>query len=162
MNILLALVIALSCTTTFAADNWKLTAVLGNDKPVGYVYHTSSMGTQTNPVNKSYSGLRLICSLKGGEPVVALYWNNGMNIREEILVTVIADNKATVHPTLWGSEGDLLFRNVAESKELLALIKTSKVVKFQWMAGAASQYTTAFNVAGINLSDFNAKCKTEL
>ena len=161
MNILPLLLIAFSCVTAHAADNWKLSSVLANDKPVGYIYHTSSMGTQTNPPSKSYSGLRLICSLKGGEPAVALYWKNGMNLREDTRVTVTADNRAAT-PTTWGSDSDLLFRNISESRDLLTLIKTSKTIKFQWMVGPSSQYTTAFNVSGIDLSDFNAKCKTEL
>lgn len=161
MNILPLLFIAFSCVTANAAENWKLTSVLANNKPVGYVYHTSSLGTQTNPPSKSYSGLRFICSLKGGEPVVALYWNSGMILREDVQVTVTADNRP-INPATWGSDGDLLFRNISESHELLALIKTSKIVKFQWTTGLASQYTTAFNVAGIDLSGFNTKCKTEL
>lgn len=66
------------------AGGWTFTKVETPNKSIaGFIYHTESVGTQTNGsrVIKSVTGLRLVCAgpefvTQGKEvPLIAIYWN---------------------------------------------------------------------------------------
>ena len=157
--ILTILLIFLSTTCVAGQSNWKMSPIQGKDQLAGYIYHTSAVGRQSDVTKKIFTSLRLICSLKGGAPIVALYWNAGMYASEDVIVSITADGKEVGQPTHWVNDNGLLYRNISELPELMEVLGTGKIIKFQWISNDTIQYMTAFSVSGIDLADFNTKCK---
>ncbi len=77
-KLFLLFALAISTMSAHAADNWKLSDILGT----GYIYYTAATATIDSTVrSKVYSRLEFICSLKGGEPMVAIFLDKGINAR---------------------------------------------------------------------------------
>ncbi len=160
MRIILTTLLIFLSTTCFAVQpNWRMSPVQGKDQLAGYIYHTSAVGRQSDVTKKIFTSLRLICSLKGGAPIVALYWNSGLYTNEDVIVSITAEGKEVGQPATWTNDNGLLYRNIADSSELMEALGTGKIIKFQWVTNDTTQYMTAFSVSGIDLADFNTKCK---
>ncbi len=159
MKKLLTLLTLSYCMTTNASAAWTLAAIPNKEQPVGYIYYRNAIGTHGN--TKSFTSLRFICSLKGGEPIVGLFWDN-LNTSNDTLITTYANNTIITQPVFWVNEGNLLFKNMSDAGDLIGAIKAGKIVKFQWTANDTTQYVTAFNTSGADFTDFNTKCKVQL
>ncbi len=148
-----------------AADPpWSLRKVLSDKTPVGYIYYTAAIGTiDSRPVQKSVTGLRLLCSLTGGSPVIAIYWN-GTNFDGTEYISIEVDGRVISSPQMWRQEQNLTFRNLDESRLLLQELRIGRVVKFSWTGKNGIKRTTMFSLAGFNanLAEFASACKISL
>lgn len=156
MKKLLALIVITFCSIAHA--EWRLATVYGKDSPVGYIYYTSAVGTTEK--EKLSTRLQFICSLKGGEPIVSVYWEKNIESNGEVVVSFVADNSVPV-VTSWTNDGELLFKPLAAAPKLINAVKTSKIIKFR-AQGTNTGYTTAFNVSGADFTEFNTKCSTNI
>ena len=164
--------LALSVSATAFAQavpdpTWTLSPVTGGkDKVVvGYIYHTAAIGTMDSPkVQKAVTGLRLVCSMKGGMPVIAIYWNGSNFNGPEYITTEIDGKMFGTAPEQWQQEYNLTYRNIEESSALMAAIRTGKNIKFSWMGKDAVRRTTMFSLSGYQtkLADFGTACKVSL
>lgn len=156
MKSLLPILALLVSTSTFAAP-WTLVPIAGKDATVGYIYHTDATGTRTDgkPV-KEFTSLRFICSLKGGDPVISVFWNGASNYGSQMMVHVQSAKQN--ESLMWDTDNNLVYRTVQESGSIIQILKNNKLVKFQWAVGN-TQYITSFNSDGLDLTDFDAKCK---
>jgi hypothetical protein len=156
MKKLLALIILTVCSLAHA--EWRLAAVYGKEVPVGYIYYTSAVGTAGK--EKLETRLQFICSLRGGEPIVSIFWEKTIDTNGEVVVSFVPDN-APLMITSWTNDGELVYKPTASSPKVINAVKTARIVKFQ-MQGNNITYSTAFNVTGVDFTEFNAKCGTQL
>ena len=155
-NLLLAVILVFS-NSVYA---WKLTPVMSKDQPVGYIYSSDAEGTQISNTKKtSFTSIRFICSLKGGEPIIALLWAKGLNSLPETTINVFSDNKLIMQDSLWFRDETLLYKNINDSPDIITVVKNSRTVKFQFKGIDSETFITGFNTAGFDLTDFNTKCK---
>lgn len=144
---------------------WNLKEVIDKDKSViGYVYSTAAIGTMaSNPVQKSITNLRLICSLKDSSPIIAIYWKGAVGNGDRY-VTAEVDGKIIGNgPRKWERDGPLTYRNLNESPLLLQSLRTGRQVKFTWESNSGPKRTTMFTLYGFNsnFSKFNSDCKIQ-
>jgi hypothetical protein len=147
------------------ALGWNVSEVLGKDKtPVGYIYHSSAVGTQVGTkTEKVITGLRLVCSIKSSEgPAIALYWN-GMFGNTPQSVDVKVDGRKIAQSTPWDQDGPLLFRKIADSQELMQGLKTGRAVSFEWTQSGVKR-TTVISLKDFNsgFGEFKTSCKTQI
>lgn len=167
----LASIFALSAMAQ--SSDWKLTTVPGADRvTVGYIYHTSAVGTQVGAkTEKVVTGLRLVCTAPGftanknSEPIIAVYWNTMTGSTPQFLdIKVDGRQVGTGQETKWDQDGPLLLRTIDSSRTLLQSIKTGNRISFQWTGTDAVRRTTIFDLRDFrsNLSEFNTICKTQI
>lgn len=162
MKKILTFILFFIANIAIAAPNWKLATVTGKDLPVGYIYYTDAMGILSGPTQKkSFTSLRFICSLKGGDPILGIVWDGGIYSNSDLLVSVSTD-ATNIQPTFWINETDIIYKPMIEIGDIIKLFKTSKYIKFQWVSSDTTVYTTTFNVSGFDLTNFNTKCKLQL
>ena len=154
-KLLLLLILAIS-TVAHAADNWKLSDVVG----AGYIYYTAATATIDGTVrNKVYSRLEFICSTKGGgESIVAIFLDKGIDAKENLIVSTFIDNKMLDTPAVWTNTADMVYRPVSEVPELVKAVKVGKTAKFLWHGNNNTIYITAFNISGFDFANFTTKC----
>jgi len=167
-KLLFALILVVSSSAAMAGFNsWELTEVRDtNHVPVGYVYSINSTGTASfgDKTTKSITSLRLICSLKGGNPIFAIYWNKRIG-PNTLVPTVTVDGTQPVldEPTVWVRDGGkLVYRDLYKSQNLLKAAKTGKELSFEIRDDMSVFYKTTFLLSGFDYTDFNTKCKTQL
>ena len=165
-NLFVGLVAALAMSAAMAENTgWKIQRVpeRTNSPAVGYMYETYAIGTQNGPgAKKNVTALRLICSVSINKPLIAIYWNTMVGDKPQSVE--IRANRKTISPRiLWEQDGPLLMRSVAESTELIQLLKTSKDINFMWVDTNAVRRTTIFDLKDFNshLSEFNTYCDTK-
>jgi hypothetical protein len=156
MKKLLTLLLLALCSIAHA--EWHLATVYGKDSPAGYIYYTSAVGTTDN--EKLSTRLQFICSLKGGVPIVSIYWDKNIEANGEVVVSFVTDSSATTI-TSWTNDGELLYKPLASAPKVINAVKTGKIIKFR-AQGTSTSYTTAFNVTGVDFTEFNAKCGTNI
>jgi hypothetical protein len=167
----LASIFALSAMAQ--SSDWKLTAVPGPDRgTVGYIYHTSAVGTQIGAkAEKIVTGLRLVCTATGftanknSEPVIALYWNTMTGSTPQFLGIKVDSRQVGVgQETRWVQDGPLLLRTIEESSTLLQSMKTGNKISFEWTGTDAVRRSTIFDLRDFrsNLNEFNTVCKTQI
>jgi hypothetical protein len=163
MKKLLAAILISGTVIVANSATWVLSEVKdSNMQPVGYIYHTSAIGTRagTKP-EKVITGLRFICSLKGGTPIIGLFIDNGIHIENSISIVSSIDDSQDKSLS-WVVDGNLLYRYVYDSPVLISSIKTGKIIKFRWYANDVTKFTTAFSIAGSDFTEFNSKCKAQI
>jgi hypothetical protein len=151
-------------------SDWKLSAVPGYDKvTVGYIYHTSAVGTAQSgtKIEKFVTGLRLVCaesptpSSGNSQPVIAIFWDRMIgNMAQNVEVSVDGSNQEI----RWDQDGTLLLRSVSESKALIQSMKTGNKISFRWTGTDSIKRTTMFDLRTFrsDLSEFNKVCKTQI
>lgn len=167
---LFAFAIATSVSAQPAA--WNIAEVTGKDNSVvGYIYHTSAVGTQVGAkTEKVVSGLRLVCSTKGfmamkeADPIIAIFWNGMFGNIPEAVMTEVDGKAIRLVPSPWEHDGQILYRKTSESRELIQALKTGRTVTFQWTSQDATKRKTTFSLQGFNsqFSEFTASCKTQI
>lgn len=161
----------ISMSAAAQTTTWNISEVSGkNAEILGYIYHTSTVGTQIGAKTKKViSGLRLVCSTKGysamatSEPIVAIFWQ-GMFGNTPTAVSAEVDKKPIrLVPTLWDHDGQILYRNFSDSAELIQALKTGRNVTFSWEGNDSVKRKTVFSLRDFNsqLSEFNALCNTK-
>ena len=156
------------------SGGWKLTKVESPNKFVaGFIYHTESVGTQTNGgrVTKAVTGLRLVCSgpdyvaQKTDVPIIAIYWNTMAGGSQQSL-NVRVDGKVVElgQAQQWNQDGQLLYRTLDESRALIQAMKLGRSVSFEWAGTDGSKRQTIFNLSDFksDLAEFNESCKTQI
>jgi hypothetical protein len=156
MKKLFTLILVAFCSLVHA--EWHLAAVYGKDIPVGYIYYTSAVGTTDK--EKLATRLQFICSLKGGDPIVSIFWEKNIEANGEVVVSFVTDNSVPVI-TSWTNDGELLYKPLSSAPKVINSVKTGRIIKFR-AQGTNTSYTTAFNVSGVDFTEFNAKCGTQL
>lgn len=149
---------------------WNLSEVPAKDKSVaGYIYHSSAVGTQVGTkTEKAVTGLRLVCSTKEyvamreSDPIIAIYWN-GMFGNGTQMVGVKVDGKTIQMSTPWEQDGPVLFRRIADSKELMQGLRTGRSVSFEWESDSTKR-TTIISLKDFNtgFSEFKTSCKAQI
>lgn len=164
---ILALVAATNVSAQVAA--WNISEIKGKDNSVvGYIYHTSAVGTQVrNKPEKIVSGLRLVCSTKTwtsneSDSIIAVYWN-GMFGNTNQKVDVKVDGRTIALPSNWDQDNQIVFRKISESAELVQALKTGRNVTFSWDGTDSTKRVTTFSLRDFNqkFSEFNNSCKTQ-
>lgn len=169
-NLFVLLSAAFAMSAMAQASDWKLTTVPGYDKgTVGYIYHTSAVGTaQTGSKTEKYvTGLRLVCSasdvvLDGNkQPVIAIFWDRMIGSMPQNVEVKVDGSSQEIR---WDQDGTLLLRSVSESKALIQSMKTGNKISFQWTASDSVRRTTMFDLRTFrsDLSEFNKVCKTQI
>lgn len=161
---------ALTLSAIAQTSDWKLTAVPGYDKgTVGYIYHTSAVGTAQSGtrIEKFVTGLRLVCAESlispngNNQPVIALFWDRMIGSMPQT-VEVKVDNSS--QEIRWDQDGPLLLKPISESKTLIQSMKTGNKISFQWTGPDSIRRTTMFDLRTFrsDLSEFNKVCKTQI
>ena len=161
-NQLIAILMLVATSITNAANQWALAEITNETRPAGYIYHISAIGERTidNKISKVVSGLRFICSLHGGEPIIAIMAGNSKFIDNSIVVDIMVDNSTTI-PLNWLVDGNIVFRQLSETIPLIDTIKTGKIIKLRWQSSDKTRFTTAFDISGLNFTEFNSKCRSQ-
>lgn len=162
----LALTLTTSAFSQTTNTGWTLSEIKDKEKTtVGFIYHTAAIGTaETKPVQKSVTGLRLVCSTRGGSPAIAIYWN-GTNFSGPESVTTEVDGKPFGNSSQeWRQDTNLTYRELDESRHLLQALRTGRTVKFSWTGKDSVRRATMFSLSGFNsrLSEFSTACKVSL
>ena len=152
------------------ALEWTLSEISAKEKTVaGYIYHSSAVGTQTGTkTEKSVTGLRLVCStreyvaMRESDPIIAIYWN-GMFGNGSHTVTVKVDGRAVQMVTSWEQDGPVLFRKIADSKELMQGLLTGRSVRLEWESASVKR-VTVISLKGFNtgFNEFKTSCRTQI
>lgn len=155
------------CTSAYA-QKWELTEITSKDKSVvGYIYHTSTIGTQTGPkTEKVISGLRLVCSLKSqGTPLVVIFWDKMLGIGPQILRIKI-DSKEFVESSKyqWMQDGNILVREINESQSLFLALKNARSFSINWTSNDNITRTSIFDVSAMSsqISNFATVCNASI
>ena len=172
-NILLGIIIACFSATVLAKDgDWHITEVKSTDNViVGYIYHSSSVGTQSGTeTKKMVSSLRLVCTGKPpaqgkNDPLIVIFWNTMVGDKTQN-IEIIFDKKINKYGTkyIWKQEGPLLIRSIIESKELIQSLKNNKTLYITWTDSRGIRRTTMFDLINFNFrfAEFNKLCNTDL
>lgn len=156
-NLIAIVLITFSCIVN---AKWDMSSVYGKDQPLGYIYHTSSVGTQGNSqTQKVLTSLRFVCSAKTNDVILTIVWS-GINLNESVFVRTTIDNRL-VNESEWAGDEVLIYKNISDVDDIIRQMKMGKTIKFVWVYKSVS-YVTAFQLAGLDLGDFNSKCKTQL
>ena len=137
------------------ASGWIMTTIHNKNTPVGIIYYINAIGT--HGASKSLTSLRLICSLTNNEQIIGVYWDK-LQGREDIVVSTYVDNKLIGIPIVWDNDISLLFKPTTEVNNIMEALSSGRLIKFQWNTDS-TQFTTAFNLTGVDLANFNAKCR---
>lgn len=142
---------------------WVLSEVKDNNMlPVGYIYHTSAIGTRTGAKHeKVITSLRFICSLKGGQPIIGLFIDNGIHAENNVSIISSVDDSQDKSLS-WVVDGNLLYRYAYDSPVLISSIKLGEIIKFRWYANDVTKFTTAFSIADADFTEFNSKCSSQI
>ena len=148
------------------SDNWHSEVVPGEGvNPIGFIYYTGALGTKVlNKKEKTDTALEFICSYTGDAPVMSIFWR-GYLAKDDVTINTFIDNKLFNAPTKWSVDGELIYIDLVKSTELIKQLKNARTVRFQWSVGEVQEtasYSVAFNMTGVDFSDFNAKCNTLL
>jgi hypothetical protein len=148
--------------------DWNITEVLAKDKTVsGYIYHTGAVGTQIGvKAERMITSLRLVCTAKSSSPAsVAIFWDTMKGNSPQYLEMRTEKTEFTAKQFIqWEQDGPLLIRSAPESKMLVQMLKTNKLIGFTWLDTNSIRRTTMFDLKGFNahLTEFNALCKTDI
>lgn len=168
------LFVLLSAAFTMSAmaqtSDWKLSAVPGYDKnTVGYIYHTSAVGTAQSGtrIEKFVTGLRLVCAETlvspngNNQPIIALFWDRMIGSMPQ---TVEVKVDGSIQEIRWDQDGPLLLRSISESRTLIQSMKTGNKISFQWTGPDSVRRTTLFDLRNFrsDLAEFNKVCKTQI
>jgi hypothetical protein len=156
MKKLLSLLMLVFCSVVHA--DWRMVTIYSKYIPAGYIYYTSAIGSVDK--EKVNTRLQFICSLKGGDPIVSVFWEKNIEAGSEVTLSVATDNSIPINYT-WAVDGELILSPLLSSHKLINTIKSGKIVKFK-MQGTKVAYLTAFNVSGVDFTEFNTMCSTNV
>lgn len=150
-------------TSAFAQASWTL-----RDTPDGQgtVYRTEVYGTSTRDKNtrRSRVALTLACS-PALRPILMIQWE-GLQGYGNRTINYSIDGRSTPGGAsfVMRQEGDILYRDLESSRELLQSMKSGSTLTVDWVGLDQTRYLTVFNLSTFrsNLSEFNKKCKTEV
>lgn len=169
----LATLFSLLAFTTLAAaqQQWNITDVRKKTgELVGHIYHTSSVGTQVGAKTEKFvTGIRLVCTTKrylamgNPDPIIAIYWNTMAGENTETVFIEI-DGKSVSDPLNWYQDGQILFRNLSDSHNLIQAMKSGKTMKVYWTSSDAVRRSSVFDIRTFNakIAEFNTSCNTKL
>lgn len=137
-------------------ESWKLTEIKNTQQePVGYIYHTESIGKDTSG-KKYVTGLRFICSSKSSNnAILAVFWQGG--IQDEIQSLEIKIDNKIIRSDQWNTEGPLLIKSFDSLQTLLKQMSAGKNLGFSWEANGL-KYQTLFTLRGYDISKFKKIC----
>lgn len=170
MKKILVAVASMMAFSVYAAP-WTLSAIPDLKKEtVGYIYHTSAVGTQvTKSVSKKVvAGLRMICTapnlVRPGDayaPLIAIFWD-GLNEINPTSITLQVDRSTSVNmqDTNWLPYNQLLVRNMSNSELLVNSMKSGKTLHASWTGANATTYKVIFDLNGFDdqLDSFKNSC----
>ncbi len=167
MKTFIGLVLALASTVAFAQSaEWKLSEIKDKgNTPVGYIFHSYAVGTEVGNGkvgNKTVTGLRLICSVKGpAAPTIAVYWDAPMSQESSQVLMWVVDSKTVRSSVEWKQDGKILYSSFTDSPELISALKSGKNISTRWTDKYGVQRSAAYNLDGFNahLNEFNSACK---
>ena len=121
-KILIALLLSVPCVIANAAESaWHMFESRANKggAPNGYIYYTNAVGTQIgSKTSKVGTSLRLICSAKGDDSVIALLWDTADGATNPQIIAVV-DNNTGIFALQWKQTGKLFYRNLNDSNALV-------------------------------------------
>ena len=165
MKLFIGLIATLVSTLALAQNpEWKLTAV-PQDKPVGYIYHTYSTGTQTsaNRTEKVVAGLRLVCSLKGEPmaPIIAVYWDSKTQSSDPYNRVDWSVDGRTFPTGVWIHDSKIVYNGIPAEHDLYNALKAGKIVKVTWVSSDSIKHETVFDLTEFktHLKEFETVCK---
>ena len=146
----------------YIKKSWEFTAVAdANKKVIGYVYTSSAYGYIDS--QRTLSNMRLICSTKENTdlsvgPVVAIAFKSTMAFANTD-VSVKVDGKKVNLLNSWVREGNIIYRKLSESKELISAMQKGKIVSFEFDKDGKN-WTTAFSINDFadKLKEFEVGC----
>ena len=135
------------------------------DKPVGYIYHTYSSGTQVSAgkTEKVVSGLRLVCSLKGEPmaPIIAVYWDSKIQSTDPYNRIEWAVDGHPYATGVWVHDSKIIYSGIPAEHDLYNALKVGKIAKVGWVSSDGIKRETTFDLTEFktHLKEFETVCK---
>lgn len=152
---------------SFAAG-WELSEIKDTTaESVGYIFHTSAVGTRTilGSSGKYAASIRLICTAptlyQGGyvyNPLIAIFWDKMDEVKEQT-PTLEVDKKLIVGHR-WSAMGNLLVREITDTQQLITEMVNGKALRVSWVGSDTSRREAIFDLRGFGkqISKFNEVC----
>lgn len=154
---------ALFSSCAFAqSEDWKITTIQTDGDISGHVLHTYSIGIeQAEGKKKIVSGLRFACSVKSSSPViVSIFWNNPTQNYNPQPIRTTADGVFRFEED-WSVGSTSLYKYLPNSKNLVWLLNSTRIIQFDWADSNGTKYSTAFYTRNFNTNfdNFKELCK---